>query len=161
MCLVTDPHQRSGASSHYNDDIMSSLASQITSLTIVYSTVYSRAGQRKHQSPASLAFVWGIHRWPVTGEFLAQRASNAENASIWWRHHEILTQINLQICHCGHAFCGFTYSQLLIWGARKWPLLLTYLTLISVWTSNCIHYKVWGETTYPFPKLQQCNRSTE
>ena len=98
---------------------------------------------------------------PVTGEFLAQRASNAENASIWWRHHETLTQINLQICHCGHAFCGFTNSQLLIWGARKWSLLLTYLNLISVWTSNCIHYKVWGETTYPFPKLQQCNRSTE
>ena len=52
-------------SAHYRDVIMSSLASQITSLTIVYSTVYSRAGQRKHQSSASLAFVWGIHRWPV------------------------------------------------------------------------------------------------
>ena len=44
---------------------MSSLASQITSLTIVYSTVYSRVDQRKHQSFASLAFVWGIHRGPV------------------------------------------------------------------------------------------------
>ena len=49
----------------YNDVIMSSMASQITSLTIVYSTVYSRADQRKHQSSASLAFVRGIHRWPV------------------------------------------------------------------------------------------------
>ena len=39
--------------------------SQITSLTIVYSTVYSGADQRKHQSPASLAFVPVIHRWPV------------------------------------------------------------------------------------------------
>ena len=44
---------------------MSTIASQITSLTIVYSTVYSRADQRKHQSSASLAFVWGIQRWPV------------------------------------------------------------------------------------------------
>ena len=44
---------------------MSSLASRITSLTIVYWTVYSRVDQRKHQSSASLAFVWGIHRWPV------------------------------------------------------------------------------------------------
>ena len=26
---------------------------------------------------------------PVTGEFLAQKASNAENASIWWRHHDM------------------------------------------------------------------------
>ena len=41
---------------------MSMIASQITSLTIVYSTVYSDADQRKHQSSASLAFVWGIHR---------------------------------------------------------------------------------------------------
>ena len=41
------------------------MASQITSLTIVCSTVYSSADQRKHQSPASLAFVREIHRWPV------------------------------------------------------------------------------------------------
>ena len=34
-------------------------------LTIVYSTVCSGADQRKHQSYVSLAFVWGIHRWPV------------------------------------------------------------------------------------------------
>ena len=44
---------------------MSALATQITSLTIVYSTVYSGADQRKHQSSASLAFVRGIHRGPV------------------------------------------------------------------------------------------------
>ena len=47
---------------HYDDVIMSAIASQITSLTIVYSTVYSGADQRKHQSSASLAFVCGIHR---------------------------------------------------------------------------------------------------
>ena len=50
---------------HYNDVIMSAKASQITSLTIVYSTVYSGADQRKHQSSVALAFVWGIHRGPV------------------------------------------------------------------------------------------------
>ena len=49
----------------YGDVIMGAIASQITSLTIVYSTVYSDADQRKHQSSASLAFVWGIHRGPV------------------------------------------------------------------------------------------------
>ena len=55
---------------------MGTMASQITSLTIVYSTVYLGADQSKHQSSASLAFVWGIHRepvnsphkWPVTWE---------------------------------------------------------------------------------------------
>ena len=50
---------------HYNDVIMGAIASQITSLTIVYSTVYSDADQRRHQSSASLAFVKGIHRGPV------------------------------------------------------------------------------------------------
>ena len=50
---------------HYDDVIMETIASQITSLTSVYSTVYSGADQSKHQSSASLAFVWGIHRGPV------------------------------------------------------------------------------------------------
>ena len=57
---------------------MSTVASQITTFTIVYSIVYSDADQRKQQSPASLAI----------GEFPAQMASEAENVSIWWRHHE-------------------------------------------------------------------------
>ena len=53
------------ASNHYSDIIMGVMASQITSLTIVYSTIYSGTDQRKHQSSASMAFVWGIHRWLV------------------------------------------------------------------------------------------------
>ena len=44
---------------------MSVIPFQITSLTIDYSTAYSGADQREHQSPASLAFLPGIHRWPV------------------------------------------------------------------------------------------------
>ena len=44
---------------------MGTIASQITSLTIVYSTIYSGIDQRKHQSSASLAFVWGNHQGPV------------------------------------------------------------------------------------------------
>ena len=50
---------------HYNAVIMSAMASQITSLTFVYSSVYSGADQRKHQSSASRAFVRGNHRSPV------------------------------------------------------------------------------------------------
>ena len=41
------------------------MATQITSLTIVYTTVYSGTDQRKHQRSASLVFVWGVHRWPM------------------------------------------------------------------------------------------------
>ena len=59
---------------------MSVMASQLTSPTIVYLTVYSRRRSKKHQSSTSLAFVRGIHRHP-------QSASNAEHVSIWWRHH--------------------------------------------------------------------------
>ena len=58
---------------------MTKVASQITSLTVVYSIVNSGVDQRKHQSSASLAFVWEI---TGTGEFPAQMASNAENVSI-------------------------------------------------------------------------------
>ena len=45
---------------------MGAIASQITSLTIVYSIVYSDADQRKHENSAALAFVRRIHKWPVT-----------------------------------------------------------------------------------------------
>ena len=50
---------------HCDDVVMGAMASQITSLTIVYSIVYSGTDQRKHQSSASLAFVRGIHQGPV------------------------------------------------------------------------------------------------
>ena len=53
---------------HYCDVIMGEVASQITSLTIVYSNVYSDADQRKHHSSASLAFVPEIHRGPVNSQ---------------------------------------------------------------------------------------------
>ena len=57
--------RRTWLSVHYGDVIMGAIASQITSLTIVYSSVYSDADQRKYQSSAPLAFVRGIHRRPV------------------------------------------------------------------------------------------------
>ena len=83
--LTTPLYWWMGGNKHYIDVTMTTMASKITSLTVVYSIVYSDADQRKHQSSASLAFVWGIHRdrWiPRT------KASYAENVSIWWRHHE-------------------------------------------------------------------------
>ena len=64
---------------------MGAIASQITSPTIVYSTVIQSRIKESIKAPASLAFVQEIHREP--DEFLVQMASNAENVSIWWRHH--------------------------------------------------------------------------
>ena len=70
---------------HYSDVIMSMKASQITGVSIVYSIICSDVDQRKHQRSALMALCVGNS--PVTGEFPAQRTSNAEQASIWWRHH--------------------------------------------------------------------------
>ena len=70
---------------HYNDVMMGTIASQITSLTIVYSTVYSDADQRKHQSSRVTGLCAGNSPGTGTGEFPAQMASNVENVSFWWR----------------------------------------------------------------------------
>ena len=75
---------------HYSDVIIGAMASQITSLTIVYSTVYSASDQRKHQSSASLAFVRGIHRspansphkWPVTRKCFHLMTSSWHNDNV-------------------------------------------------------------------------------
>ena len=66
---------------HYSDVTMSALASLITDISpTVCSTICWDLHQRKHQSSASLAF--------VSDGFPSQRASNAENVSIWWRHDD-------------------------------------------------------------------------
>ena len=70
---------------------MGTMASQITSLTIVYWTVYSvqikENIKKTHHWPLCGEFT--DNRWIPIGEFPTQMASNAENFSIWWRHHEI------------------------------------------------------------------------
>ena len=58
-------HRRWNWAIHYSDSTMSVMASQITSVVIVYSTVYSGADKTKNQSSALPAFVRGIHRWPM------------------------------------------------------------------------------------------------
>ena len=62
MC---QPASISNSLTYYSDVIISVMASEITGVSIACSTVYSGADQRKHQCSASLAFVRGIHRWPV------------------------------------------------------------------------------------------------
>ena len=76
---------------HYNDVIMSAMASQITSLTTVYSIVYSSTDERKTSKLRVIGLCVGNS--PVTGEFPTQMASNVENVSNWWRHHVWLMQL--------------------------------------------------------------------
>ena len=74
-----------GSPYHYSDVTMGAMASQITSLTIVYWTVYSGADEKKTSKLRVTCLCAG--KSPGTGEFPAQMASNAKNVSIWWRHH--------------------------------------------------------------------------
>ena len=94
---------------HYYDVIMGAIASQITSLTIVYSIVCSDADQKKTSKLRVTGLCAGNSSG--TGEFPAQMASNAENASIWWRHH-------------GISFCGSMYVTYLL---KLFDLLHGYL----------------------------------
>ena len=98
---------------------MGAMVSQIISLTIVYPTVYSDADQTTHQRSASLAFCEGNS--PMTGEFPEQRACNAENASIWERHH-----IKYCICWCPKSMP----FRLTHWG-RVTHICVSKLTIIG------------------------------
>ena len=77
--------------------------------------------QRKHQSSRSLGFVRGIYRWPVY--FPAQRASNTENVSIWWRYYDVLILITLMWWGCdGLSFLyHFIYGCILKTSPRDLP----------------------------------------
>ena len=94
---------------HYECVIMDAMASQITSLTIVYSTVYSGADQNKYQSSASRAFVWGIHRgpvisphkWPVTRKLITWSCNFVlfcmSSVFIFWWNQAIYLPIFLRV----------------------------------------------------------------
>ena len=122
------------------DVIMSAMASQITSLTIVSSTVNSRRRSKK-TSKLGVTVLWAGNS-PVTGEFPAQRTSNAEDFSIWWRHHDIFEW-------SGARFVWTNYY----WG----PVYQHKLILIRTCIRNYIHRFVWYVTVYMgcFPWLWQ------
>ena len=99
---------------------MSAMAYQITSLTIVYSTVYSGTYQRKHQSSASLAFVRGIHRWPANSPH--KGPVTRKNVFIWWRHQGVCPSVawTAFIVYCSAHIFYFNFKLVpqpqVIWG---------------------------------------------
>ena len=124
---------------------MSTVASQITSLMIVYSTVYSGADQRKHQSST------GLHERnsPVTGKFPSQRASNAENVSIWWRHHAfILHWWSGQKLEEQTVILSHTYASYLLHIGIKAPL--AFVRGIHQWPVNSPHKGPATRKMFPF-----------
>ena len=126
---------------------MTTIASQITSPTIVYSIVYSDADQRKHQSSTSLAF--SVGNSPVIGEFPAQKASNTENASIWWRHHLYPKNCTygsyLLFCCCSGGGSSvereFTHTlQRYISGTETIILIITPVTEKQPWKNRSFNF---------------------
>ena len=130
---------------------MGAIASEITSLTIVNSIVYSDADQRKHQSSASLAFVRGIHRrpgnsphkWPVTRKMLPFDDVIMNSINCHWQ-----TTLVQYVCtqHIDHLY------------TKMFPgaPLLTWINFNSSMISNYFYYKVWDEITCPFPNFNGC-----
>ena len=80
--------------SHYNDVIISVLASLVTGLSSIYSTVCSGADQRKHQSSASLVLVRGIHRWQTSREC----HGTPMMINWYWFSFNSLTSSDLNLC---------------------------------------------------------------
>ena len=116
---------------------MNAMASQITSLTIVYSTVYSSAVQRKHQSSASLAFVRGIHRWTMNSPHIGQ-----------WRrkcfHFMTSSWISQALSHYRQSLLGFTLTS------SMWLSLDNTIETpgIGMHTASGIMWHCWNKVRY-------------
>ena len=101
-CLVIGKYETIMSSlhsdTHYSDVMMSTMVSHIT--TITHDCLLNHLFRRRSKKTSKLC-VTGLYMGnsPVTGEFPAQRASNEENISIWWRHHGIWTNLlEVNIC---------------------------------------------------------------
>ena len=161
---------------------MSAMESQITTLAIVYSTVYS---WRRSKKTSKLRVTGLAGNSPVTSELPAQRASNAENVSLRWRHHDAIGPITIRPIEETPGGIIFSISTIeSVWwqDARifyhdnalknivcKIAAILfkpkcvnqsasrqELKTLIIAWISDYGYYKGWGEIIYPFPNFSGC-----
>ena len=120
---------------HYNDVIMSVMASQITSVSIVYSSVCSGENQNKRQRSASLAFVRGIHRWPINSPHKAKG-----------QQHGICS-------HLMTSSCG-TNDSIRVRHVSSTP---RAVSLITTEKESLLYAYQWF---YTFPLICQCSRCT-
>ena len=155
-----------GAWSYCCDVIMGAMASQITSLTIVYSTVHSGVDKRKHQSSASLAFVRQIHQWPVNsphkwpvtrkmlpfGDVIMMSELIVAWWRIWWHKSGLLSYSNSHdddaLCHAANfrerggpreiIDCGNLYVKFL--GKKRLQLKKSHFYLYDQY-QECFHCK--------------------
>ena len=143
---------------HYSDVTMDAMASQITSLTIVYPTVYSDADQRKHQSSASLAFVWGIHRWPVNSPHkgpVTRKMFPFDDVimiHLYWSGYAIIAELPIHGIHDESMICEIIFviacrdvvCGVVMWCVNHNCAYLIYQYRIEIWirlfntTRECI-----------------------
>ena len=101
MKLLSPSHP---TQNHCDDVIMDTMASQITSLTIVYSNVYSGADQRKHQMIMMIITIkkptWITHLQNICPDINKTRTSNPLNNTLQWRHNEHNVVFNHQPYDC-------------------------------------------------------------
>ena len=111
---------------------MTMLASQITSLTVVYSIVYSGVIQRKHQSSASLAFVREIHRGPVNfpHKWPVTRKMFPFDDVIMVRNDWVLTQTPM--CSNRHMQCEFWFTDWILFTNRFWTKIALMIILVNM-----------------------------
>ena len=124
---------------HYGDVIMGPMASQITSLTIVYSTFYSGADQKK----TSKLRVTGLCVGNSPG---TQMASNAENVSIWWGHHAPVPKL---------LFCMMSWKMIL----TKWLPHFPGANELSSPQNEHLYSTLWSYTWGIFCKVGWIIRS--
>ena len=134
---------------------MGTIASQITSLPSVYSTVYSGADQSKHQSSASLAFVWGIHRGPVNSphKWPVTRKMFPFDDVIMWYWFTLVA-----IMFCSALWVSIIFRQIGFW--TKFPQ--KYI-LFTPWTrhlSRALSVKLIRITRYRLCKMSSSGISS-
>ena len=156
----SEPHSRNDnihGTRHYNDVTMSTMASQMTSLTIVYSTVIPTQIKENVKAPRHWPF---CEEFTGTGQFPTQRASNAENVSIWWRRHHgwcqfyclPLSQTLQRPFSSPQVSESFNDSTMLI---TKWWR-KSNETLLWAW---CVHIPTYSLTTMMKPESDFCQLS--
>ena len=135
---------------HYNYVIMGAKASQIYSLSSVYSTVYSGVYKRKHQSSASLAFVRGIHRWPVNSPHkgpVTRKMFPFDDVIMISEDYTVLTITNVQYTDTiavqsnasnvqGYAFSSWYLNVIVSKTFQMHYILLNFDFLIIIWVSG-------------------------
>ena len=140
------------------DVIMSAVASQITSVSIVCSTVGSGTNQRKHQSSVSLAFVRGIHWWPVNSAhkgpvtrkmFPFLMTSSCTSWTNWTQ------SVGSVLCTLYISFCNITYNMLYIHVHTMEPPYITTISLINWHTTHMSFVTSWSDLYPTFVSIQK------